>query len=82
MKPDGFNRIGRTVTPETADRGCLKKRHYASRNEARDAATKLQKKPGNYADLRPYRCGLCSGWHLTSSMPFSLSKRPKEARAR
>lgn len=62
----GIERIGRTVTLQAAQRSCLDKKRYPSRNHARDAAAKNQKLFGPTAARYWYACTLCSGWHLTS----------------
>lgn len=79
MKPDGYQRIGRDIPVETAKRGCLDKRRYVNKTAARDQAVKIAKQSGDPVPMRPYRCGLCSGWHLTSAQPHGLSQRPTEA---
>lgn len=68
----GIERLGRNFTPETAHRMCMDKRAWPSRNEARDFAIR-GKKNGN-SSTTPYRCQLCSKWHLTS-----LSKQDSAA---
>lgn len=75
----GFERIGRTVTVETAQKGCFGKVRYESRNIARDRATKLKKKYPDSPRQRPYRCTLCGGVHLTSQIPNGLKDRSGEA---
>jgi hypothetical protein len=62
----GMDRIGRDITPERARRSCLDKVRYDSRNEARDRAVFLLKKYQNSRPMKPYRCALCSGFHLAS----------------
>ena len=60
----GMERLGRNITPKTAQRMCLDKRKFDSKNEARDFAKRGQKW-GNHS-ATPYKCPLCSVWHLTS----------------
>lgn len=50
---------------------CAEKRIFASRNEARDFATKVHKQIGS--DQHPYRCCLCKKWHLTTHTPEDFS---------
>jgi hypothetical protein len=61
----GLERIGRNFTPETANRMCLDKRKFDSRNEARDFAIRGRKLFGN-SSTSSYKCNLCNGFHLTS----------------
>jgi hypothetical protein len=75
----GFERIGRTVTVETAQRGCFGKVRYDSRNAARDKNTKYRKKFPGTPPQRPYRCGLCGGFHLTTQVPNGLRDRNGKA---
>lgn len=63
----GFDRIGHTITEKQARKGCLDKHPYDSRNDARDHAAKLAKCHPEWAELRPYRCTICHGYHLTTS---------------
>lgn len=69
----GFERIGRTVTIEHAHRSCLDKVGYSNRNDARDNAAKIARKFKS-KPMRPYRCTLCGGFHLTRSIPSGLRK--------
>jgi hypothetical protein len=69
----GFDRIGHDVTIEHAKRSCLDKRKYDGRNEARNEAVKLAKRHGT-PKMRPYRCTLCGGFHLTSKIPDGLRR--------
>lgn len=73
-----FERIGRTVTVETAHRSCLDKRRYESRNHARDASKRNARKYPSDKPQRPYRC---TGFHLTSQVPAGLreGKAPRDA---
>lgn len=73
MKPDGhFDRMGRSITVERAQRDCFDKKVFEGRNQARDWAARAQKRHDN-PDQQPYRCHVCGKWHLT--------KLPKEAQA-
>ncbi len=66
MKPPiPMEKIGRTVTFKTAQRMCIDKKRFASKNEARDFAIRGQKLHGN-ASITPYRCPICFLWHLSS----------------
>lgn len=76
----GFERIGRTVTVETAQKGCFDKVRYDSRNAARDKATKFRKMFPDEPRQRPYRCTLCGDFHLTTQVPNGL-RRGKDHRA-
>jgi hypothetical protein len=75
----GMDQIGRTVTLEKAKRGCLEKYRYESKNAARDAAVRVERKRPEWGPMRPYRCGLCDGYHLTTKQPYGLTMRPKTA---
>jgi hypothetical protein len=75
----GFERIGFTVTVETAQKGCFGKVRYYSRNAARDKATKYRKKFPETPPQRPYRCILCGDFHLTTQVPEGL-RRGKDHR--
>ncbi|WP_156841383.1 hypothetical protein [Novosphingobium aquimarinum] len=61
---------------------CARKRRFASEAAANDMAAIAQ------VTLRPYRCGLCRQWHLTSRTkgmklpPFELARRKAAARDR
>lgn len=71
----GFDRIGHTVTVETAKKGCFDKRTYDNRNIARDASRKIARNRPEWPPLRPYRCTLCGNFHLTSQVPNGLKDR-------
>jgi hypothetical protein len=71
----GYERIGRTVKLAVAQRSCLDKRRYSSRNDARDAAAKHQVRLVGSADQRPYRCTLCGGFHLATIKPKNTNRR-------
>lgn len=43
---------------------CSRKVMYRSRKYAKDAATKLGRR--DHKLYRPYACGICGGYHLTS----------------
>lgn len=81
----GVERIGRTVTVEFANRSCLDKRPYPSRNDARDAAARNLKTFGT--DTKPYRCTLCGRFHLTTkrgkppSRSGALLSPPEQSKA-
>lgn len=65
----GMERIGRSVSVQSAQRSCLDKKRYPSRNHARDAASRNQKLFGETAARFWYACTLCGGFHLTSKDP-------------
>lgn len=60
---------------ETKPGICARKRRFASEAAANDMAATA------HVTLRPYRCGLCRQWHLTSRTkgmklpPFELVRR-------
>jgi len=60
-----MRKIGRTITAMTAQRMCIDKKRFASKNEARDFAIRGQKLYGN-ASTTPYKCPVCFKWHLSS----------------
>ncbi len=73
----GFDRIGDTVSVESAKRSCLDKIAYPSKNKARDRATKLAQQHPDSRPQRPYRCTLCHKFHLTSKDGGRPSDEPK-----
>jgi hypothetical protein len=73
----GFDRIGRTVTVKQANRQCLGKRRYASKNEARDEASKSAKRHPEWERLHPYGCTICGGYHLSRQRPIEFAEKPK-----
>lgn len=56
-------------------KGCLNKRRYPDQGAAINNACHRVKKGA--APLRPYQCGTCGGWHLTSK----LQPNPKATQA-
>lgn len=63
----GLDLIGRTVTIEAAQRSCLDKKRYRTKTEARDKAAHIRHSMGT--EQKPYRCAICSGFHLTTIKP-------------
>lgn len=57
-----YERIGKTITGQDADRMCLKKRQFDTRTAARDFAIRGQKKYQN-PEMTPYKCAICGKWH-------------------
>lgn len=49
------------------DPACASKRRYADQCAARAAAMISLSEVGNVEKLFVYRCGHCSGWHLTKN---------------
>lgn len=77
----GFEKLGREIPIQRAERMCLQKRQYATRNEARDAAAKYQKREKTFI-ARPYKCSLCSLFHLTTQTPEqTVRMRARKRRA-
>jgi hypothetical protein len=76
----GFDRIGREVSEQQARRGCFEKRRFATRNQARDRAAQLAKKPQT-PPLFHYRCNLCHGFHLTSTKPVDYAAHKRMIQA-
>ena len=51
---------------------CIRKHVYQDRNEAKRAG----QKSGQFGlPLKPYRCGVCDLWHLTSGNATADTKR-------
>lgn len=65
-----IERLGRSITPARAQRMCLDKRQFPTKNEARDFSLRNGKKYGN--EQGSYRCGLCGNFHL-----FTIKGQPK-----
>lgn len=61
----GMDRLGRSITPARAQRMCLEKRQFHTRNQARDFSLRGEKKYGR-SEQEPYRCGLCGKFHLAT----------------
>lgn len=57
-----YERIGKTITGQDADRMCLKKKQFRSRNEARDFAIRGEKLY-QHVPMTPYKCAICGKWH-------------------
>jgi hypothetical protein len=51
--------------PRAQRASCDRKERYASEAEARSIAL-MNAPPGRAAAVKPYRCELCGGWHLTT----------------
>lgn len=49
-------------------RRCTKQR-YATRNDAAAAIRGMADKYGGIVFKKPYRCGKCKAWHITSTPP-------------
>ena len=62
---EGIERIGRTITPSTAQRMCLDKRAFESKNKARDVIAR-NRKLGGTVPMDAYKCPICAKYHLTS----------------
>jgi hypothetical protein len=56
-------------------RRCAKQVHYATREEAEAAIESMARRFGNFVFKRPYRCGRCKAWHVTSTPPWSPGRR-------
>lgn len=70
----GYERIGRSITVEFAQRSCLDKKKYPSRNRARDSAARGKRLRPDSLPQRPYRCTICGNFHLTSQVPARAAK--------
>lgn len=57
--------IGRQFTVQRAQRMCMDKRQFASRNEARDFGKRGDKRYHS-GEMGVYRCPLCKKFHLTT----------------
>jgi len=78
---EGFDRLGRDISARAAQRMCLQKRQYATKTEARDAAARFQKREKTFI-ARPYKCSLCSLFHLTTQTPEqTVQMRARKRRA-
>lgn len=66
MKHKGFDRIGREITAEAANRMCIDKKRFNTRNEARDWTLRRTKKYPQDKPCDTYKCSVCGDWHLTT----------------
>lgn len=57
-----YERIGKTISGQDADRMCLKKRQFDTRTAARDFAIRGEKLY-QHVPMTPYRCAVCGMWH-------------------
>ena len=79
----GIDRIGFDVTTAQAKRKCFDKVRYTSKTAARDEAARKQNRHPEWEPARPYRCSLCSGFHLTTSItgqPKGKALKPRGLR--
>jgi len=76
---DWFDR--RQRAEEARRRACETKRWFDTEAEARAAALLDRTRYGE--ELEPYRCDICSGWHLTAGRRSGprTSSRPRTRRA-
>jgi hypothetical protein len=51
-----------------AARRCTKRR-YATKRDAAAAIAKMAERYGGVVYKKPYRCGKCRAWHITSTPP-------------
>ena len=61
----GIDHIGKNMPYDSAKHMCFVKKIFDTRNDARDFAKRNLKREG-WKDQTPYRCPICSKWHLTS----------------
>lgn len=61
----GMERLGREVSAARGQRMCLDKKQFQTSNEARDFSIRGQKRY-DFVKQKPYRCGLCSKFHLAT----------------
>jgi hypothetical protein len=54
---------------------CEKSQRYVSRAEAEAAIERMVQKWGNVLYKRPYRCGKCRAWHITSTPRLGAGRR-------
>ena len=73
----GYDRIGRSVSLKQATSQCLGKQRYASKNEARDEASRKAKRNPEWDRLYPYGCTICNGYHLSRTRPLEYGKKVK-----
>ena len=57
-----YQRIGKTISGQDADRMCLKKRQFDTRTAARDFAIRGEKLY-QHVPMTPYKCAICGKWH-------------------
>lgn len=62
----GFERIGRDLSADAANRMCIDKKQFRTRNEARDFTLRGAKLFPSNKQMDIYRCAICGGFHLTS----------------
>lgn len=51
------------------------KTRYASRQEAHDAIAAMARRFGGFTFKRPYRCGTCRSYHITSKPPIGARRK-------
>jgi hypothetical protein len=56
-------------------RRCTKQVRYSTREEAESAIRAMAVRFGNFVFKKPYRCGKCRAWHITSSPPSRAGRR-------
>jgi len=61
----GFDHIGASISIVAAQRMCLDKRRFDSKNEARDFGKRGNKAFG-YSSRSVYKCLICGHFHLSS----------------
>lgn len=57
-----YERIGKTISGQDADRMCLKKKQFDTRTAARDFAIRGEKLY-QHVPMTAYRCAICGKWH-------------------
>jgi hypothetical protein len=75
-----MEKLGREIPLPQAERMCLTKQRFHSKNEARDYGLYAAKKH-NCGPITPYRCELCGLYHLTS-IPKTDKPLLREAKKR
>jgi hypothetical protein len=59
----------------TVKRKPCTKTHYASVRDAQQAIAGMAKRFGGFTFKRPYRCGRCRAFHITSTPPIKARRK-------
>jgi len=60
-----IDRLGTSITLQKAQKMCMDKRRFISKNEARDFALRGEARFQS-GEMGSYKCQLCGGFHLTT----------------
>jgi len=65
----------RGVDPKDVKRNACTKTRYATVHDARQAIAGMVKRFGSFTFKRPYRCGRCRAFHITSTPPIKARRK-------